>query len=116
MTNPAAPVDGMTSSGLCTRCQQDLVLAGDILGCPICGAHVLVSVLHASIRLNTPRARFGSRSSGYGEFGTTSHSNDRSQVACGAAPAQPRPPLPSQAPRPSSNFTELWKRLRKEGQ
>ena len=86
-----APDDGLKSSGICTRCQQDLIQVGDALGCPVCGDKVLISVLHAGLRLNAPRSRFSS--------------------GARPDPITPATVRPAQPPKPSSNFTELWKRL-----
>jgi DNA-directed RNA polymerase subunit RPC12/RpoP len=91
MSNPVGLDDGLTSSGICTRCQQDLIQVGDTLGCPECGDHVLISVLHTVLRLKAPRARF-----------------DSGMLPSPVNPSSHRPAPP---PKPSSNFTELWKRL-----
>jgi hypothetical protein len=111
MNYPNAPADGLASSGICTRCQQDLILVGDALGCPVCGEHVLVSTLHAAIRLKIPSSRLGTRSPG-AAVGSPARTTNRSQVTRSAAGAVTAPPRPT---KPSSNFTELWKRLRKNG-
>jgi len=111
MNYPNAPADGLSASGICTRCQQDLILVGDALGCPVCGEHVLVSTLHAAIRLKIPSSRLGSRSPG-AAVGSTPRTTNGSQVARNVVGAVVTPPRPT---KPSSNFTELWKRLRKDG-
>jgi hypothetical protein len=46
-TKPEKP---LVSTGICTRCQQDLVLIDDVLGCPVCGAAVRVSAIHADLQ------------------------------------------------------------------
>lgn len=50
----------IVSTGICTRCQQKLVQDADILRCPVCGSHVVLSTYHAALRLNVPFRGSGS--------------------------------------------------------
>ena len=118
-----APNDGMVSTGICTRCQRDLVQSGDTLGCPECGEKVSISTLHARLRLKIDRTRPTPKENlNVGVGGPTAHvPNSPGMGTTASATGTSGPALgrtkeawsPITKKSPIGSFTELLNELRR---
>ena len=103
--------DEMVSTGICTRCQQDLIQIGDTLGCPVCGESVSISRLHAAFRSKIDRFFDPQpRPKPNANVGASSFTNYPSSAAWGRTGAV-KFPFPKKFP--IGSFTELLNDLRR---
>jgi hypothetical protein len=102
--------DDLGVSGICTRCQQDLILVGEVLGCPVCGENIKLTdlrsalVLKAFHRVNSPSV-FGRRPAQ-----TTTASSETSNQS---SQPKPDPTATFSAFKSSPGFEALWQAIQK---